>query len=591
MVTVGDDPLLGVVVEGRYKIDSVIGQGSAGTVYKAVQELIGREVAIKVLHDYLVSDQEFIKRFTQEAKASSRLSHPNIITIYDFGVIPQGGRPYIAMDLLKGTPLSDLLAEVNHLRVEEAVPIFKQVCGALAEAHRQGVVHRDVKPENIVLVERSGQRLFPIVVDFGIARLVQEESDVARITRTGTVCGSPTYMSPEQCTSSKVDHRSDIYSLGVVIYETLTGEVPFLSDELVKVMAMHLSDPPKPLNQVRADLKFPLALEEVVYKALAKNPDQRYQSMEELADALDRSLKEPEAPVLSVRPAAPSQRPPDLQPGPLAQAEDLSGARKLSTEIAAPQTKHSELAAKALDHLRSSGAYEETDGRSPAEKQALAAAAAAAAASAASSTAATAIPPDASQAGAMPIPTANASTSAASPVRSSASQYDAASSSVTASSIMARSNFAHGRGKVKPSLWSQIQPFVMIGLCVVLLGAAGYFVYSNPELVNKVKATVGSMLPKQDSAEDIPTLMKNQKWTTVYFMLQEIKQDKGGKLTKQQNEDFGKACLNIARQFAAKKSYTDAIEYGKQVPQGTASFNDAKSQLKRWKQLADQTGR
>jgi serine/threonine protein kinase len=240
MVTVGDDPLLGVVVEGRYKIESVIGQGSAGTVYKAIQELIGREVAIKVLHDYLVSDQEFIKRFTQEAKASSRLSHPNIITIYDFGVIPQGGRPYIAMDLLKGTPLSDYIADKNHIPAEDALPLFKQVCSALAEAHRQGVVHRDIKPENIVLVERSGQKLFPIVVDFGIARLVQEESDVARITRTGTVCGSPTYMSPEQCMSSKVDHRSDIYSLGIVIYETLTGEVPFLSDELVKVMAMQL---------------------------------------------------------------------------------------------------------------------------------------------------------------------------------------------------------------------------------------------------------------------------------------------------------------------------------------------------------------
>ncbi|MBA4077718.1 MAG: serine/threonine protein kinase, partial [Cyanobacteria bacterium PR.023] len=233
MVTVGDDPLLGMVVEGRYKIQSVIGQGSAGTVYRAVQELIGREVAVKVLHDYLVSDDEFIKRFKQEAKASSRLNHPNIITIYDFGVIPQGGgRPYIAMDLLNGTPLSDFIAEVNHIPPAEAVPIFTQVCAALAEAHRQGVVHRDIKPENIVLVERGGQKNFPIVVDFGIARLVQEESDQAKITRTGTVCGSPTYMSPEQCTSSKVDHRSDIYSLGIVFYESLTGEVPFQHDEL-----------------------------------------------------------------------------------------------------------------------------------------------------------------------------------------------------------------------------------------------------------------------------------------------------------------------------------------------------------------------
>ena len=351
MVTVGDDPLLGMVVEGRYKIQSVIGQGSAGTVYKAVQELIGREVAIKVLHDYLVSDDEFIKRFRQEAKASSRLSHPNIITIYDFGLIPEGHRPYIAMDLLIGTPLSDLLSSVERLSLEEAIPVFVQVCSALGEAHRQGVVHRDVKPENIVLVERSGQRLFPIVVDFGIARIV-EESDAAKITRTGTVCGSPTYMSPEQCTSSKVDHRSDIYSLGVVIYETLTGEVPFHSDELVRVMAMHLSDPPTPLNQVKPGLVFPEMLEEVVYKSLAKNPDQRFQSMEDFAAALEESVKQKEP---SASKAAPKKAKP-IEPGPLAQDESLHMQRSQSQEMPAPSRASSrDLASRALEELQTRG--------------------------------------------------------------------------------------------------------------------------------------------------------------------------------------------------------------------------------------------
>lgn len=312
MVTVGDDPLLGMVVEGRYKIQSVIGQGSAGTVYRAVQELIGREVAVKVLHDYLVSDDEFIKRFKQEAKASSRLNHPNIITIYDFGVIPQGGgRPYIAMDLLNGTPLSDVIAEVNHIDPVDAVPIFTQVCSAFGEAHRQGVVHRDIKPENIVLVERGGVKNFPIVVDFGIARLIQDESEQAKITRTGTVCGSPTYMSPEQCTSSKVDHRSDIYSVGIVIYETLTGEVPFQHEELVRVMAMHLSDNARPINEVRPDLHFPEALINIVQKTLLKNPNDRFQSMEELSLALEEALKEPEArPSTSPRPCT-KRLPPD----------------------------------------------------------------------------------------------------------------------------------------------------------------------------------------------------------------------------------------------------------------------------------------
>lgn len=351
MVTVGDDPLLGEVVEGRYKIQSVIGQGSAGTVYKAVQELIGREVAIKVLHDYLVSDEEFIKRFRQEAKASSRLSHPNIITIYDFGVIPQGNRPYIAMDLLIGTPLSDLLAQEERLSFKEALPIFTQVASALGEAHREGVVHRDVKPENIVLVERSGQKLFPMMVDFGIARIV-EESDAAKITRTGTVCGSPTYMSPEQCTSSKVDNRSDIYSLAVVCYETLTGEVPFHSEELVRVMAMHLSDPPTPLNEVKPGLRFPDELEEVINKAMAKSPDQRYQTMDEFAEALETASKATVQPIN--KPTTQNLKQPDIEPGPLAQADSLQPKHNTG-EMAIGKSSTMDFAASAMHEMSTTG--------------------------------------------------------------------------------------------------------------------------------------------------------------------------------------------------------------------------------------------
>ncbi|MDX2107889.1 MAG: serine/threonine-protein kinase [Candidatus Melainabacteria bacterium] len=362
MVTVGEDPLLGMVIEGRYRIQSVIGQGSAGTVYKAVQELIGREVAIKVLHEYLVSDEEFIKRFRQEAKASSRLSHPNIITIYDFGVIPQGNRPYIAMDLLVGTPLSDYLAENERVALNDAIPLLTQVCSALGEAHRHGVVHRDVKPENIVLVERSGQKLYPMVVDFGIARIV-EESESAKITRTGTVCGSPTYMSPEQCTSSKVDSRSDIYSIGIVIYETLTGEVPFHSDELIRVMSMHLSEPPKPLNQVKPGLLFPDALEEVVNKALSKNPNDRFQTMEEMAAALEESIKAP------VKPQAPPQQrnaSREIEPGPLAQDEHLH-RRNTSQEVSVPAQRGTgaiDYAALAMEEYRTQQAQVQAQSQS-----------------------------------------------------------------------------------------------------------------------------------------------------------------------------------------------------------------------------------
>ena len=532
MVTVGDDPLLGVVVEGRYKIESVIGQGSAGTVYRAVQELIGREVAIKVLHDYLVSDQEFIKRFTQEAKASSRLSHPNIITIYDFGVIPQGGRPYIAMDLLKGTPMSDLLSDRNHLTIEETIPVFKQVCGALGEAHRQGVVHRDVKPENIVLVERSGQKLFPIVVDFGIARLVQEESDVARITRTGTVCGSPTYMSPEQCTSSKVDHRSDIYSLGVVLYEALTGEVPFLSDELVKVMAMHLSDPPKPLNQVREDLQFSAALEEVVYKSLAKNPDQRYQNMEEFAEALEESLKEP------VEVARPEPKRPEMRSGPLAQDDSMELARKTGDQ--SPVKK--DFASNALEALRSSGVYEDENGN--------------------------------------PVDGRTASTVAGRAYNSD--RMDGASASATTNSATAsRSNFQRGRNEptVVEKVQNVVQKILVAALVIIVLGGILAFTANNyPPLAQ--------YLPwKTATSEEVDSLVKQDKLEEALSVLQDMKERT--RLNKGQSETFGKVCVGLAKKNAGEKNYDDAIALLQQVPKSTASSKEARDLLKKYRNILD----
>ena len=534
MVTVGDDPLLGVVVEGRYKIESVIGQGSAGTVYKAVQELIGREVAIKVLHDYLVSDQEFIKRFTQEAKASSRLSHPNIITIYDFGTIPQGNRPYIAMDLLKGTPLSDLLNDRNHLSVEETIPLFKQVCGALAEAHRQGVVHRDVKPENICLVERSGQKLFPIVVDFGIARLVQEESDVARITRTGTVCGSPTYMSPEQCTSSKVDHRSDIYSLGVVIYETLTGEVPFLSDELVKVMAMHLSDPPKPLNSVRDDLHFSQALEEVVYKSLQKNPDQRYQTMEEFSAALELAAKTPD-PAPEMVAQAPKR--PDIIPGPLASDDNLQ-SRSASKEMSVPRSKPMDLASRALDELRTSGAYDEIDGGSAMARVQAARAAAAQAVN------------------------------------------DYQTSSTQSSTSLSHTNFQRGRVK---RTW--IDTLKDIGAKGAL--AFGAVLVAGVVMVLATDQRLVALIPglKAASIEEAEPLYKKGKYLEVISVVKAYRDQNQKKMPKDKIEVYSKALVQEAKLLARDQEYKQACSYLDLVPPKSSQFDPSRILLKRYQQL------
>jgi serine/threonine protein kinase len=535
MVTVGDDPLLGVVVEGRYKIESVIGQGSAGTVYKAIQELIGREVAIKVLHDYLVSDQEFIKRFTQEAKASSRLSHPNIITIYDFGVIPQGGRPYIAMDLLKGTPLSDYIADKNHIPTEDALPLFKQVCGALAEAHRQGVVHRDIKPENIVLVERSGQKLFPIVVDFGIARLVQEESDVARITRTGTVCGSPTYMSPEQCMSSKVDHRSDIYSLGIVIYETLTGEVPFLSDELVKVMAMHLSDNPKPLNSVRDDLHFSDAIEALVTKTLEKDPALRYQTMDELSAALDEAMKPRDQP-LNI-PAA--VRKPDIAPGPLATDDDLAPKRTKPQEVvaahAASTKKPMDLASMALEELRTSGAYDEVNSELTAKMVAAARA----------------------------------------PIDQS-----------IASQQLSASNFQRGRvgGKGVMSQVRNLHPNVIVGIFLVTIMATGAFlIFKEPTLIPNLLSGYGGGAQKPTNVSDVLASadkdLKDGKLEVAFGKYKFVKE----KLPKEKTNDFAKLCILLAKQYGREKKYDKANEILDQAPPGTNQADAIKALQKRYR--------
>lgn len=529
MVTVGDDPLLGMVVEGRYKIQSVIGQGSAGTVYRAVQELIGREVAVKVLHDYLVSDDEFIKRFKQEAKASSRLNHPNIITIYDFGVIPQGGgRPYIAMDLLNGTPLSDFIAEVNHIPPVEAVPIFTQVCAALAEAHRQGVVHRDIKPENIVLVERGGQKNFPIVVDFGIARLVQEESDQAKITRTGTVCGSPTYMSPEQCTSSKVDHRSDIYSLGIVFYESLTGEVPFQHDELVRVMAMHLSDTPLPLNEMRPDLNFPEALMQVVHKTLLKNPNDRYQTMDELAQALEDAMKEPEKPSVATTQTVHK----DIAPGPLAQDETLQH-RKESRDMLQQRPLTREM-------------LQQQNATNPAA------------------------------AGAGVSQASDENRSMSSNYADQVAAYRDAQRHADVSNSQNRNstNFSAGRGGATGA--AQALRLVPILVTVLLIGAAVVFAMTSAQFQSLMPWNKGSEV-KAVNDDDPEALIKAGKLAQAVSLMKAQKTQ--GKLSPELSDKYYTTCVSLGKLYMKDKKYTEAIAVLQQVPSKSNQGQTAKNLL------------
>jgi serine/threonine-protein kinase len=290
LVTLSEDPLIGATLQDRYKIESVIGRGAMGAVYKATQEIIGREVAVKVLHGHLIEDNDALKRFHQQAKAASRLNHPHIITLYDYGVIA-GGQPYIVMDLLKGVSLAQVLEQREYLPLDEAMPLVKQISEALADAHKHGVIHRDVKPDNIVLEEHNDQKHWVKVVDFGIAKIVQGgDETLVRITRTGMVCGSPAYMSPEQFKGQEVDARSDVYSLAVLLFEMLTGRLPFQARDLVTLMSLQVSEVPPKIGKVRPDLSLPAELEKAIEHALNKNPDDRPASMEDFWQELESAL-------------------------------------------------------------------------------------------------------------------------------------------------------------------------------------------------------------------------------------------------------------------------------------------------------------
>ncbi len=287
------DPLVGTLLAEHYKILSVIGHGGMGVVYKAKHDTMDRFVAIKMLQSQHVRDGNAIRRFRQEAKAASRLSHPHVITIHDFGMSPNG-QPYIVMDYIEGMGLDAIIKKDGKVGVDRSVKIFAQACDALAHAHEQGIVHRDLKPSNIMLIETEDEKDFVKIVDFGVAKLIPfsgEESQ--RLTQTGEVCGSPIYMSPEQCMGHKLDARSDIYSMGVMIYESITGELPLLGNTMVDTMNKHLTESAKPFSVIRPDLYIPERIEKVVFKALEKDPKNRQQSMTELKQELQFSIPTP----------------------------------------------------------------------------------------------------------------------------------------------------------------------------------------------------------------------------------------------------------------------------------------------------------
>ncbi|HEY9788034.1 MAG TPA: serine/threonine-protein kinase [Candidatus Obscuribacterales bacterium] len=285
MVPAGKSPLIGFKVEDRYRILCAIGHGSMGSVYKAIDETTGRLMAIKLLNSSRAADEKAQRRFFREAKTISHLNHPNIVKLFHFGKIDDE-LPYIVTEFLNGKTLAQKIREEKYLKLDEALPIIQQVISAVAEAHRAQIIHRDLKPENIVL-EETGVR----VLDFGVAKMVYDTGEPSMsLTLDGKVCGSPGYMSPEQCRGEELDFRSDIYALGVVIFEMLTGSRPFNSDDVMGLMFMHVNKQPPSMSSMRVDLAFPQALESAVMKALSKDRYGRQQTVEELWDDIELAV-------------------------------------------------------------------------------------------------------------------------------------------------------------------------------------------------------------------------------------------------------------------------------------------------------------
>ncbi len=265
---------------GRYQIREIIGEGAMACVYKAFDPEINRPLAIKLLKAQLRLDGEYRNRFLREAKGAGVLSHPNIVTVFDVG--EDQGHPYIAMELVEGGTLGDEIKSRKVLTTRDVVEIGIQLARALDYAHKKGIIHRDVKPGNIMRVADSNTIK---VADFGICRIDDSEAtDVTQQTQIGNVLGTPHYMSPEQVIGEKVDSRSDLFSAGVVLYQLLTGHLPFEGDTLISVAYKITKTDPPSLDKVRADL--PLSLRRVIERALKKQPDKRFQSGEEFAQAL-----------------------------------------------------------------------------------------------------------------------------------------------------------------------------------------------------------------------------------------------------------------------------------------------------------------
>lgn len=294
---------------GKYKLHEIVGRGGMGVVYRGEHIYIGKEVAVKILHDGYGGREESIKRFLREARAASLIAHPNIVDVTDFGK-SNDGTVFFVMEFLHGEPLDALLQRERRLDLLRAITIVNQMAGALGAAHGKGIVHRDLKPENVMLTRREGRRElirqitdesglhtisereksfdFVKILDFGVAKVRDPDASEGRVTQQGVVFGTPEYMAPETARVGISDPRTDVYALGVIFYEMLTGTVPFAGETAVDVMLKIVSEPVEPPRRRAAGIEITGEAEQLIMKALAKDPRQRHQTMEELYEELQR---------------------------------------------------------------------------------------------------------------------------------------------------------------------------------------------------------------------------------------------------------------------------------------------------------------
>jgi serine/threonine protein kinase len=276
------DALIGTLIDHRYRVEALLGEGGMGLVYRATHTRLNKTLAIKVLRSENVRDQEVLARFRREAESASNIGNEHIVDIHDFGTLADGST-YFVMECLEGLDLIDAIDAVQRLSEGRAIHIARQICTALGAAHGAGIVHRDLKPENVFLTRRSEDEDFVKVLDFGIAKVANRPH---RLTRDGEVLGTPHYMSPEQCAGEEIDHRTDIYALGVLLYEMVTGNVPHDADTMMGILTKQMYEDPVP-PRVRVP-KLSEQLERVIMQSLEKRPEQRYQTMHEVEADLGR---------------------------------------------------------------------------------------------------------------------------------------------------------------------------------------------------------------------------------------------------------------------------------------------------------------